>query len=353
MRRFLIGLMILTVLAGTEQVARADVAVSGDGLELVGPAGERQSLSRLSRSRLDGPSWAPDGRALVAAQTYGEPDREGRQKVRLVRVDAASGATSPVPGGSELFMPAWSPDGTTIAAVREIRTDGDMLPTTEIVVLPAAGGTPRTLLRSSYALEPAWSPDGRSIAFTRVEFDLKTERVSHGVAVMGSDGSGDADRGAGRELAGMVTGWPHARRRQRARSQRRVVLPRLPCRTASCTSSGADGTGARRLTFSKSDEAEPAWSPDGTRLAFTSDRHYPDGQTHELYVTDVAGTCVTQVTFGPAAIGAPAWRPGTDSRPHGPCGGRLVDYHDTIDLRPLRGATRCRSCPAGRSPACA
>src|SRR5204863_1360278 len=35
---------------------------------------------------------------------------------------------------------------------------------------------------------------------------------------------------------------------------------------------GADGAGERRLTNTKADERAPAWSPDDTRIAYASDR---------------------------------------------------------------------------------
>ena len=50
-----------------------------------------------------------------------------------------------------------------------------------------------------------------------------------------------------------------------------------------------DGTGLTRITFNSFDDDEPAWSPDGTRLAFRSDR---DGD-NEIYVINADGTGLT------------------------------------------------------------
>jgi Tol biopolymer transport system component len=44
----------------------------------------------------------------------------------------------------------------------------------------------------------------------------------------------------------------------------------------------ADGTGLRRLTDDLAEDAGPAWSPDGTKAAFASDR---DGN-FEIYVNE-------------------------------------------------------------------
>ena len=58
-------------------------------------------------------------------------------------------------------QPAWSPDGNTIAFVRNV--DGKP----QIFLLSLAGGEPQQLTRWKYgASNPVWSPDGSRIAFT-------------------------------------------------------------------------------------------------------------------------------------------------------------------------------------------
>ncbi len=55
-----------------------------------------------------------------------------------------------------------------------------------------------------------------------------------------------------------------------------------------------DGGKAKNLTNCKSLDAYPAWSPDGRKIAFTSDR---DG-TVNVYVMDADGDNVKQLTKG-------------------------------------------------------
>ena len=54
----------------------------------------------------------------------------------------------------------------------------------------------------------------------------------------------------------------------------------------------SDGTQTRRLT-SRFMDTRPDWSPDGTRIAFVSDR---DGNP-EIYVMDADGSNETRLTY--------------------------------------------------------
>ena len=66
-----------------------------------------------------------------------------------------------------------------------------------------------------------------------------------------------------------------------------------------------DGSGRRRLTDHAAIDGAPAVSPDGTRIAFESER---DGNS-EIYVMDVDGRNVRRLTSHPARDSSPAWSP--------------------------------------------
>ena len=67
----------------------------------------------------------------------------------------------------------------------------------------------------------------------------------------------------------------------------------------------ADGSGPTRLTNNAAADVEPAWSPDGSRIAFASTR---DGN-FEIYVMNADGSNQTRLTNNAAADDQPAWSP--------------------------------------------
>jgi Tol biopolymer transport system component len=67
----------------------------------------------------------------------------------------------------------------------------------------------------------------------------------------------------------------------------------------------ADGTGVVQLTNAPGGNAFPTWSPDGTRIAFVSAR----GGRNALYVMNADGTGQTRFTTDTAAENFPDWAP--------------------------------------------
>jgi hypothetical protein len=72
-----------------------------------------------------------------------------------------------------------------------------------------------------------------------------------------------------------------------------------------------DGTDIKQLTSNATADGQPAWSPDGTQIAYSSDR---DGY-YEIYKMDADGTNPTRLTFNAGALGQVAFYPVFDGHP--------------------------------------
>ena len=67
----------------------------------------------------------------------------------------------------------------------------------------------------------------------------------------------------------------------------------------------ADGTGQMQLTDNPGNDRDAAWSPDGRQIAFSSHR---DGNG-EIYIMNADGTQQTRLTNNPALDAGPVWSP--------------------------------------------
>ena len=104
----------------------------------------------------------------------------------------------------------------------------------------------------------------------------------------------------------------------------------------------AHGRGRVRLTDDPADDGKPAWSPDGRRIAFQSNR---DGD-YEIYVMNEDGSGQARLTHSPGFDFEPAWSPD---------GSRIVFIHDwDLYIMDADGSNQTLLTPDGlskRSPA--
>jgi Tol biopolymer transport system component len=217
-------------------------------------------LTKLGGSALF-PDFSPDGTLVAFDGTQGT---DAQSQIRTV--DTATGASVSVltscatdkPTCSNSY-PAWSPEGTQIAFIHADAVDADGNGTgTEVWVMDADGGNAHALTTDGAPKDqlPDWSPDGAQIAY-----EIRASG-SGSIWAMNADGSNP------HQIAGCKPSDP------------------TPC---------ASG-----------DLFGPAWSPDGTQIAYVSQMSETD---RPVMVMNADGSNAHRLTSDKTVQFVPGWQP--------------------------------------------
>lgn len=312
-------LLVLACVCATPAAAGtvAFTAVEGGRADIALVGSDGDSRTRLTDGRADGsssaePAWSPNGDRIAFASDRDDPSREESNVYVMLADGSQAHPVTTEPGDDR--HPAWSPDGERIAFTR-VTQDGRRS-RFSIVTARTLGGDERTVSGDLDAVAPAWSPDGSTIAFTAFEFREAT--VDFALYLVGADGSGlrklaDQASDAAWSPDGSTIAFVSYADRHGER-----------CGSDECFPAGevhlmdSAGGSRRRLTNDPSDDGAPSWSPDGRRIAFTSDRFYPKGESSELWTMRADGGCQARITAGAAEALSPAWRPEPQQEPPPP-----------------------------------
>jgi TolB protein len=187
------------------------------------------------------------------------------------------------------YDPAWSPDGKKIAFVTLRGFDGK----TKIYVMNADGTDPQNLsYTSNEDSAPSWSPDGKRIAFMSYGINSPPR-----IYVMNADGTGRKPV-SDMEYVAAPTWSPDGQN----------ILFSSTGTSSDLWVARADGSSTVRLTNTPWGEVMPAYSPDGKKIAFVSER---DGGTYnsDIYVMNADGTNPVRLTDSSGWDGSPSWSP--------------------------------------------
>ncbi len=219
------------------------------------------------------PELSPDGNHL--AFTVGGLDRERDAMVSHVYwLDRASREMVCLsPAGADDHHPRWSPDGRHLAFVAN-RGAG-----AQIWVADVESGEARQLTQAPHgAGEPAWSPDGRRLVFVAA-----------------------VDRPHSDLPIPLNTALNH----------KADGIGLLPARRNQLWIVTLEGGPAEQLTQSEYDHSAPAWSPDGSQIAFISNRGV-DAEfslISDVWVMPVSAAAPRRVTAGTGPVRSFAWSP--------------------------------------------
>jgi Tol biopolymer transport system component len=221
--------------------------------------------------------WSPDGKAVLY-----ESRRTGTRDIWLLPMDGSAPRqlTNDV---RDDYNPSWSPDGKWIAFSSNRGLQSDLW------VMPAAGGPARRVTDDALPENLiGWRPGTSELAYTtgRTSRTLWTRAVADGaerqltpdsIEMSGFNVSSRGQVVATFDRGGGVIDF--------ALMPLRGGEPRIILRDA-----GGSG-------------ATPWWSPDGSRLAFESDR----GGSIDIWVVDAAGGAPRQLTNWPGSERRPHW----------------------------------------------
>ncbi|MVM34656.1 amidohydrolase family protein [Spirosoma sp. HMF4905] len=285
------------------------------------------------------PHWSPDGKLLVFAS-----DRGGNYDIwQLSLADGKLTQLTQNPGND--FSPTFSPDGKQIAFVSD-RTDAP-----GIYIM--GSGQPEKLVSASKGklVGPSWQPDGSHLFYNVLnnsQSGLESVSLADGKAQMLTEASEDVfPFRAGWFSADeyLYTSSGSMKRRKLGSSTAQIIsfqaliaLPKntykrktydfdsqkpqpvLGIKGAAISPDGkqiafaalgdlwllAKGTKTpERITQGQSMELEPSWSPDGTKLAYTSDRN----GNMDVWIRDLKTGEDRNLVDMPDDLHFPSWSP--------------------------------------------
>jgi TolB protein len=225
--------------------------------------------------------WSPDG-SRIAFTSY----RDGNAEIYTMFSDG-SGATRLTQNPAYDKEPVWSPDGDRIAFLRTGAGE------TSVHIINADGSGDRSIAGTSNGHAPSWSPDGSTIAFIGMvqlcNFDVCGADVLT-VATAGGSTTNLTQNAVG-GVAGDPAWSPDGSRIAYSQNGQLYTI-------------GLDGAGPTRISRDPAaEDGAPVWSPDGTRLAFT--RYLDDA---EVFVMNADGSGATNISRNPASDAATSWR---------------------------------------------
>jgi len=268
-------------------------------------------------------SWSPDGTKIAFSS-----DRNGREDIYVVSAETVRPRVVVSDRASDLRLPSFSPDGRSIVysagsgdmsgELRILDTETGrtrLLKKTELPQVSSnwspdqdwivfadrpsgnsevfrikADGTELENLTNDPSLDttPAWSPDGKRIVFLSYRGDPNNQPQ---LFIMDADG---ADLHPLTPHKGWETDptWTS--------DGNGIVFScdreDSPGNTMDICAINTDGSGEKRLIFHRNSDSNPAVSPDGHRLAFTSGS---DGNS-EIYMMNRDGSGLRRLTRDPA-----------------------------------------------------
>jgi TolB protein len=233
---------------GRAQSSGAKIAFTankGGNWELFIMDEDASNVVRLTETLYDEgyPSWSPDRKKIVYSTSDGE--------LNIINVETKESSQISVPGKEgRKSSPALSPDGKRIIFVH-FKPGG--IDDTELCIYDSEVNSTGTLIdQCGGQLFPRWSPNGNQVVYSHVHCSSGCDQVIQELWIADSRGGN-----------------------------------------------------ARQLLMTNSLCMQPAWSPDGTKIAFSSDK----AGNFDIWVYSLADSKLIQITTDPSLDSNPTWSP--------------------------------------------
>jgi TolB protein len=248
------------------------------------------------------PSPSPDGERVVF-----QSNRTGRWEIYVMNIDG-SDLTRITDRAGDNVTPAWSPDGELIAFAASPGENSD------IYLMKTDGSDLKRLTNHpGDDSHPHWSANGERIIFNspRTTPDLEVEWTSqwHEIFSMKFDGTDLHQHTHHKAVCTYPSFSPDGTK---------IVYRKITntpgfawdltgiSRNSEVFLADADGSNEINLSNNAAFDGWPMWSPAGDRIVFVSNRAGPANVGH-LYLVNVDGTGLQQITSGTWSYVQPAW----------------------------------------------
>jgi Tol biopolymer transport system component len=254
------------------------------------PDGSGQTRLTFNAALDSDPAWSPDGTRLLFVST-----RDGNEEIYVMNADGSS-QTRLTANIALDRQPVWSPDGAQIAFASNRSAEGNF----NIFVMNADGSNQVNISNGGASAdfqEPDWSPDGTHIACSQAAVQGATHGP-YGVLLMNTNGSNQTRLTAANNVD-INPRWSPDGTRLTFSSNRAGNFGSLEVFVMN-----ADGSLQARLTNNVGENSRPFWSPDGTKIAFQSNK----GLSFDIYVMNTDGSNQSAVALNSTDEFQPVWQ---------------------------------------------
>ncbi|MBI2264198.1 MAG: PD40 domain-containing protein [Armatimonadetes bacterium] len=241
------------------------------------------------------PDWSPDGEKIVY-QALDPVDND--YDIFTSSVDGTE-TRQLTDNKVDDEQPVWSPDGKKILYQSEV-DDGEWGGPEELWTINPDGTENMQLTRTpeAYEYQAVWSPDSSKIAFVSTRDTQPGDMYNqYEVYVMNGDGSDQRRLTQGPDSSYNPAWSPDGKK----------IAFTYGRDVSDIGAINVDGGDRTILTDLPTDDKWPEWSPDGKSIAFTSE--YPNFLLYEMHTMNADGTGLATIPENPLDDKLPKWSP--------------------------------------------